>query len=179
MLERRSALAAAKPYVSARLMIAERPDFTLTQLAGLDGDFEQKLSAVLGALPQAVGIAQHSGDHTILRIGPSHFWLVGPERDEAPSRLQGAGAVTPLSSSRVRISLQGAPAREVLAKLMPIDFHHSVFTPGRFALTGLHHTPVTVLCTGENSFDIYTMRTFALNVWEVVTDAALAFADSR
>jgi heterotetrameric sarcosine oxidase gamma subunit len=179
MLERMSALASAKPYVSARLMIAERGGFTLTQLAGLDADCEHKLSAVLGPLPQTVGIAQHSGDHTILRIGPSQFWLVGPERDEAQSRLQGACAVTPLSSSRVRMSLQGAPAREVLAKLMPIDFHHAVFTVGRFALTGLHHTPVTVICTGDNSFDIYAMRTFALNVWEVVTDAALAFADSR
>ena len=79
----------------------------------------------------------------------------------------------------MRITLKGAPAREVLAKLMPVDFHPAVFTPGTFALTGLHHTPVTVHCTGDDSFDIYAMRTFALNVWEVVTDAARAFADSR
>ena len=179
MLERISALATAKPYRSSLLTIAERAGFSLTQLAGLDGDFERKLSAVLGDLPKTVGIAQHRGDHTILRIGPSQFWLVGPERDEALPKLQGFCAVTPLSSSRVRITIKGAPAREVLAKLMPVDFHPAVFTPGTFALTGLHHTPVTVHCTGEHSFDIYAMRTFALNVWEVVTDAARAFADSR
>jgi sarcosine oxidase subunit gamma len=179
MLERMSALASASPYVSTRLMIAERAGFTLTQLARLDGDFEQRLAAVLGPLPQQVGVAQEAGDHVILRIGPSQFWLVGPERDEMPLKLEGMCALTPLSSSRVRIALQGAPARAVLAKLMPIDFHDTVFTPGHFVLTGLHHTPVTVHCTGANAFDIYAMRSFALNVWEVITDAALEFADRR
>lgn len=177
MLERISALATAKPYKSSVLTIAERAGFTLTQLAGLDGDFERKLSAVIGTLPQKVGVSQHNGERTMLRIGPSQFWVVAPERDDMASALQGQCAVTPLTSSRVRITLEGAPVRRVLEKLMPVDFHPSVFTPGAFALTGLHHTPVTVLCTGDNAFDIYAMRTFALNLWEVVTDAALEFAD--
>ena len=55
----------------------------------------------------------------------------------------------------------------------------SVFTPGAVALTGIHHTPVTVHCTGENSFDIYSMRTFAVNVWDAITDAARVFAGNR
>jgi sarcosine oxidase gamma subunit len=32
-----------------------------------------------------------------------------------------------------------------------------------------------VLCTGDISFDLYVMRSFSLNVWEVLTDAALEF----
>jgi sarcosine oxidase gamma subunit len=36
-----------------------------------------------------------------------------------------------------------------------------------------------VHCTGDNSFDVYVMRTFAMNVWDAVTDAARVFADSR
>ena len=115
----------------------------------------------------------------IFRIGPAQFWIVGPETDDTAARLQGQCAVTPLSSSRVRIALEGAPAREVLSKLMPVDVHPTVFTPGTVALTGIHHTPVTVHCTGENAFDIYVMRTFALNAWEAITDAALAFAGNR
>ena len=175
MLERRSALASAKPYVSARLKIAERPGFTLTQVAGP----EEKIAAVTGPLPEKVAHARVNGAHTIFRIGPAQFWIVGPETDDVPSRLQGQCAVTPLSSSRVRIALDGAPAREVLAKLIPVDLHPSVFTPGSVALTGIHHTPVTLHCTGENGFDIYAMRTFAVNVWDAVTDAARVFADSR
>jgi sarcosine oxidase subunit gamma len=179
MLERTSALAAVNPYVSPVLTIAERAGFTLTQAAGLDGDFETKLSGVVGRLPPKVGVAHQHGDHTILRTGPAQFWIIGPERDDTPLKLLGHCAVTPLSSSRVRISLQGAPAREVLARLVPVDVHPSVFTPGSFVLTGIHHTPVTVLCTGEDAFDIFALRTFALTVWDVVTDAALAFAEIR
>lgn len=179
MLERRSALASAKPYVSAVLNIAERPSFTLTQVAGLSPDFEARLAAVVGTLPEKVQQAQVSGAHTLFRIGPAQFWIVGPETDEALARLQGQCAVTPLSSSRTRIALEGAPAREVLARLIPVDLHPSVFTPGTVALTGIHHTPVTVNCTGADSFDIYAMRTFALNVWDAVTDAARVFADNR
>lgn len=179
MLDHISALASAKPYASPVLTIAERAGFTLTQVAGLDAAFEAKLSNAVGGLPHKVGVAQHNGDRTLLRIGPSQFWIIGPERDGLAAQLQGLCAVTPLTSSRTRIALEGAPARQVLAKLMPIDFHPAVFTPGHFVLTGLHHTPVTVHCTGENAFDIYAMRTFALNVWEVVTDAALAFAGTR
>jgi sarcosine oxidase subunit gamma len=179
MLERRSALASAKPYVSAVLNIAERPGFTLTQVAGLSPDFEARLAAVVGTLPEKVQQAQVNGAHTLFRIGPAQFWIVGPETDDVPSRLEGHCAVTPLSSSRTRIALEGAPAREVLARLIPVDLHPSVFTPGAVALTGIHHTPVTVHCTGENSFDIYAMRTFAVNVWDAVTDAARVFADNR
>lgn len=175
MLERRSALAAAKPYESAVLAISENPGFTLTQVAGFDADFEAKLAAALGALPEKVGIAHEQDGRAILRIGPAQFWIVGPETGDIATKLQGQCAITPLSDSRVRIRLEGVPARDVLAKLIPIDVHPSVFTEGRFALTGIHHTPVTVHCTGANRFAIYALRTFALNVWDVITDAALEY----
>jgi heterotetrameric sarcosine oxidase gamma subunit len=175
MLERRSALAAARPYVSDLLTIAERPGFTLTQLAGLDAGFEARLSSLLGAAPERVGIASDHQGRIIMRIGPAQFWIVGPDTDDLPDRLAGQCAVTPLSHSRVRIAIAGTPARAVLSKLMPVDFHPSVFTPGSFAQTGIHHTPVMVHCTADDGFDIYAMRTFALNVWEVITDAALEY----
>jgi heterotetrameric sarcosine oxidase gamma subunit len=171
MLERRSALASARPYASDVLKIAERPGFTLTQLAGP----EERIAALTGPLPEKVARAAINGEHTIFRIGPAQFWIVGPERDGIPAQLQGHCAVTPLSHSRTRISLSGTTARAVLAKLAPVDFHASVFTPASVALTGIHHTPVTIHCTGDDDFDIYAMRTFALNVWEVVTDAALEY----
>ena len=175
MLERVSALAAATPYKSSVLDIAEARGFTLTQAAGLDDGFEGKLAAMVGAIPSKVGtVAEHEG-RSIMRIGPAQVWIIAPETDDLGLRLRGHCAVTPLSHSRARIRLQGAPARDVLSKLMPLDFHESVFTPGTFAMTGIHHTPVTVHCTSGNRFDLYVMRTFALNVWEVITDAALEY----
>ena len=175
MLDRCSALATAKPYTSAVLTIAERPGFTLTQVAGLSVDFEARLAAAVGPLPVKVERAQINGDRVILRIGPAQFWLIEPETGTTPARLDGVGAVTPLTHSRVRIALTGTPARSVLSKLIPVDFHTSVFTSGSVALTGIHHTPVTVHCTGAEAFDVYAMRTFAQDVWDALTDAGLEY----
>jgi sarcosine oxidase subunit gamma len=85
--------------------------------------------------------------------------------------------VTSLSHSRTRIALAGAPARDVLARLVPLDFHPRAFAPGSFAMTGLHHTPVLIHCTGKTSFDVYALRTFAMSVWDAITDAAFGHSD--
>lgn len=174
MLERRSALATAHPFTWAALTLGEVRDFTLTQVAGF-GNLEGDLAAIAGALPETNDQAVENNGRTIFRTGPQSFWFVGPEKDDLPARLAGMAAVTPLSSSRTRISIEGRAARDVLRKGIPIDLQESVFTPGKFAMTGLHHTPVLLHCTFENRFELYAMRTFAMNVWEWLEDAALEF----
>jgi sarcosine oxidase subunit gamma len=175
MLDRVSALASAKPYSSNVLKIEEVRGFSLMQVSGLDAGFEGKLAALAGKLPAKVGVvAEHDG-RAIMRIGPAQFWIIAPETDDLAPKLGGICAVTPLGNSRVRIRLAGAPARDVLSKLMPLDFHPAIFTPGTFAMSGIHHTPVTVHCIEADAFDLYVLRTFALNVWEVITDAALEY----
>jgi methylglutamate dehydrogenase subunit D len=172
MLERRSALASAKPYTSASLQIAEARGFSLLQAAGNP----KSISPVTGKLPGKVGIALASDGRTLMRTGPNQFWIIGPENDDIASKLQNAAIVTPLSHSRTRIVVEGGPARDVLAKCAPLDFHSSAFKPGSFAMTGIHHTPVLIHCAGENRFEIYALRTFALSVHEWLADAALEFA---
>src|SRR4051812_44083897 len=174
MLERRSALASAHPFAWAALTLGEVRNFTLTQVAGF-GNFETDLSAIAGALPQANDQAVESNGRTIFRTGPQAFWFVGPERDDLAAALAGKAVVTPLSSSRTRISIEGRAARDVLRKGIPIDLHESAFAPGKFAMTGVHHTPVLLHCTAEQRFELYAMRTFALNLWEWLEDAALEF----
>lgn len=176
MLERRSALASARPYKSSQLQMGESRGFTLTQVAGLGGAFEAKLAAVVGALPAKVGIAAESSGRTIMRIGPAQFWIVGPETDDLGQACQAFCAVTGLSHSRTRIFLDGVPAHDVLAKGIPLDFRPEAFTPGNFAMTGLHHTPVLVHCVSANRFELYAMRTFAVSLWDWLSDAALEFA---
>lgn len=39
-------------------------------------------------------------------------------------------------------------------KGLPIDLHESAFTPGKFAMTGLHHTPVLLHCTAAERFEL-------------------------
>ena len=175
MLERRSALADAHPFAWAALTLGEVRGFTLTQVAVFDKAAEATVAAVTGALPQENTRAIESNDRTIFRTGPLAFWCLGPENDDLAKQLQSKAIVTPLSHSRTRISIEGSAARQVLAKGLPIDLHSSVFTPGTFAMTGLHHTPVMLHCVNENRFELYAMRTFAMDAWEWLEDAALEF----
>jgi sarcosine oxidase subunit gamma len=174
MLERRSALATAHPFAWAALTLGEVRNFTLTQVAGFGG-FETDVAAIAGTLPQANDQVAESNGRTIFRTGPHTFWFVGPENDDLATKLAGKAIITPLSSSRTRISIEGRAARDVLRKGIPIDLHESIFTPGKFAQTGVHHTPVLLHCTAEHRFELYAMRTFAMNVWEWLEDAALEF----
>jgi heterotetrameric sarcosine oxidase gamma subunit len=194
MLERQSALADALAKggrdgsgAVRGLRLGEVRGWRLVQVAFFPStlaDLGPAAGAALGiaGLPAQIGRAAQAGDRQILKTGPEQFWIVGPpsDSDGLAARLQAAvpstmGAVTPLSHSRTRIFIEGDAAREVLAKSIPLDFHPSVFTVGQFALTGLHHTPVLVHRTAEAIYEIYAMRTFALSVWEWLTDAALPF----
>jgi heterotetrameric sarcosine oxidase gamma subunit len=162
MLKAGSALATAKPYKSNTLKIAEASDFILTQYAGAEKD----LKKALGKLPTRVGVVQDN----FLRISPTQIWSLN-DAVEAPNCF-----VTPLSSSRTRIEISGAPARDVLAKCAAIDFHPKEFKAGQFVMTGIHHVPVLIHCISAETFHLYIMRTFALSIWDFVTDAALEFA---
>ncbi len=92
-------------------------------------------------------------------------------------KLNDVAILTPLSHSRTRIFIEGVPARDVLSKGIPLDFHPTVFKPGMFAMTGIHHTPVLVHCVSDHRFEIYALRTFALSVYDWLTDAALEFVE--
>ncbi len=173
MLDRRSALATAKPYTSATLQIGEARGFFLLQAAG-DAKAIGKLT---GKLPGKVGVALQVDGAVAMRTGANQFWFIGSEADDLADKLRGVAILTPLSHSRTRLFIEGTPARDVLAKGVPLDFHASVFKPGMFAMTGIHHTPVLIHCVLINRFEIYALRTFALSVYDWLTDAALEFAE--
>lgn len=170
---------------SRALRLGEVRGWNLVQVASFAptaGELERSVSAALGvsALPAKIGTAGEAGARRIFRTGPEQFWVTAPAADNLAPRLQEVipattGAVTSLSHSRTRIFIEGTPVREVLVRSMPLDFHPSAFAVGQFALTGIHHTPVMVHRVGEQRFEIYAMRSFALSVWEWLTDAALVF----
>jgi heterotetrameric sarcosine oxidase gamma subunit len=188
MLERRSALLTglargghdgAQGKRGCRL--GEVAGWSLIQVAAFASTLqavEERLESLVGEVP----LGSHSvvpGERTIFRTGPEQFWIVGPA-DGLENRLSEAitpdiGAVTPLSHSRTRIFIEGDCAADVLKKGVAIDFHPRVFKAGQAVLTGLHHTPVLLHRLREDRFEIYAMRTFALSVWEWLTDAALEF----
>lgn len=165
-----------------RLLIGERRGWSLVQVAAFAGtatEFQDAMRSVLTAdLPTRVGEVVPVEGRRLLKTGVSQYWIITPQEDDILRALHRAvtaqmGAITPLSHSRTCIFLEGAAARELLAKGVPLDFHPDVFGVDRFALTGLNHTPVLIHRCGEDRYELYALRTFGLSVWEWLIDAAL------
>ncbi len=191
MFERQSALAGVLAATAQSaiggaksLWIGEVRGWSLVQIAAFPStlaELEQAVKAILGlGLPPRIGEVVDAGTRRILKTGAEQFWIIGPAMEDPAPRFQAAvapqvGAVTPLSHSRTRIFVEGAAAREVLARAIPLDFHPEVFAIARFVLTGVHHTPVLVHRSAAERYEIYAMRTFAQSVWDWLTDAALPF----
>lgn len=193
MLEPKSALAGALAQSGRdgadgrrRCRLGELRGYVLLQVAGFPAtiaEVERVLPAVLGApLPKTLSETVAVGAGRVFRTGPEQFWIVGPTEngDGAEAQLRRAippavGAVTSLSHSRTRIVIEGSCARDVLRKGIPLDFDPDVFRVDQAAFTGLHHTPILIHRAGADHYEIYAMRSFALSVWEWLTDAALEF----
>jgi methylglutamate dehydrogenase subunit D len=143
--------------------LSEAAGFSLTQIGGDD----KVVKKTFGKLPAKIGTVIEHESRSVFRIGSKQFWILG----EMPAASDGV-YITPLSSGRTRILLEGSRAREVLAACALIDFSPREFKPAHFVMTGIHHTPVTIHCIGENTFHIYALRTFSLNVWEWLCDVA-------
>jgi methylglutamate dehydrogenase subunit D len=163
MLEARSPLGLDARFEAEGITLSEAPGFLLMQYAGS----EKALKKALGRLPAQVGIVVERNNATLFRLAPHQIWQLGGSVVSAEGVY-----VTPLSSARTRILLEGPRACDLLASCALIDFSPSQFKPGHFVMTGIHHTPVTIHCIGETSFHIYALRTFALDTWEWLCDAA-------
>jgi methylglutamate dehydrogenase subunit D len=162
MLERVSPLPEKYALEGSDFHIREVSDFVLTQVAG----DTKALKKAFPKAPAAIGDAVERDQRLLLRIGPTQLWVIG-----SPPEVGDSLFLTPLSSSRTLLVIEGSRAREVLSGCAAIDFHPKVFGIGQFAMTGIHHMPVLIHCIGEDAFHLYVMRTFALTMWEILVDA--------
>ena len=191
MLERQSALAGAPRLEGCDgsdgrrgLRLGEVRGWRLVQLAAFPATAEEVERAVrplLGVdLPAEAGLVVTAQDRHLMKTGPETFWVVTHEAEDLTVSLRAAvrpalGAVTPLSNSRTRIYIEGPAAAKVLSMGIALDFQRHSFRVDHFALTGLHHTAVLVHRSGEERYELYALRSFALWTWEWLTDAALQF----
>lgn len=191
MLERQSALAGA-PVLEGRdgaggrrgLRLGEMRGWRLVQLAAFPATVAEVGRAarpLFGVdLPAQGGLAVMAQDRQLMKTGPETFWVVTHDAEDLTVSLRAAvrpalGAVTPLSNSRTRIYIEGPDAPKVLSTGIPLDFQQQSFRVNDFALTGLHHTSILIHRSGEQRYELYALRSFALWTWEWLTDAALQF----
>jgi heterotetrameric sarcosine oxidase gamma subunit len=191
VFERQSALAGALSLAGRDgadgrrlLRLGEVRGWRLVQLAAFPkatAEVERAARSLLGVdLPVRGGSVVTTEDRQLMKTGPETFWIVSPDSEDLAPAMRaiigpGLGAVTPLSYSRTRIYIEGLEAAKVMSMGIALDFHRSTFRVGHFAMTGLHHTTVLVHRIGEERYELYVLRSFALWTWEWLIDAALQF----
>ena len=188
MFERSSALAgrlqprSARPLASP-LTVGEVSGFALLQVSAfIDSvdELDRIVQRVLGvSLPQRVGSTGRSPDHHIFRVGPEQFWIVGPQdawiaslQDGVPPEI---GSTVSLSHGRTRLFIDGVSSRAVLSRGIALDLQPEVFCPDAYALTDLQRTPVLLHRANQHRYELYVLRTYAVWIFEWLTDAALPF----
>ena len=164
-------------------MFSEIHDWHLAHLTAFtlqQGEFRQSLAQAFGTEPPTAlyrGITH--GSSRLVRLTADQYWWIAAE-DTAMRRFAAqlapeVGALTSLSAGRVRLRIEGAQARDLLAKGIAIDLHPSQFAVGHSAQTGLHHTGVFLERTAADTYELFVPRTFAPSIKEWLTDASLSY----
>lgn len=88
------------------------------------------------------------------------------------------GTASDQSHGRVRISLSGPQATELLAKGTAVDLHPSAFPEGRSAVTLFGHISLQLARTGADSFELTVLRSFAEALYEELEALATSLGAS-
>ena len=130
-------------------------------------------SALAGELVKA-GFAKSS-----IRKAGFRQWFVtgdGPlaaaSLDALASALAGKAFVMDQSHGRVRIGVSGRHSRVLLSKGTAVDLDPSVFPEGHSVMTMVGHLSVQIVRTGDDSFELTVLRSFAESLWEDLTHMA-------
>jgi heterotetrameric sarcosine oxidase gamma subunit len=111
------------------------------------------------AMPEPNTVTEKKGAR-IVWTGREQAFLLGVE---APV-LQGA-AVTDQTDGWAVLSLSGAAAVEVLARLVPVDLRLQTFPAGKALRSSLNHMNAVILRVGDYAFEIMVFRSMALTAW--------------
>lgn len=116
---------------------------------------------------KALGLAMPAPNSFVEKKGARIVWT-GREQAflmgvEAPA-LEGA-AVTDQSDGWAMLTLAGAAAVDVLARLVPLDLRLAAFPVGQVARSGLNHMNAVILRTGDDAFAILVFRSMARTAW--------------
>jgi heterotetrameric sarcosine oxidase gamma subunit len=152
----------------------------LTAFSPRQEEFRQSLAQAFGIDPPTTlyrGITH--GASRLVRLTADQYWWLATE-EAAMHRFAAqlgheTGALTTLSAGRVCLRVEGAGARDLLAKGIAIDLHPAQFAVGHSAQTGLHHTGIFLERIADDAYDLFVQRTFAASIREWLTDASLSY----
>lgn len=145
--------------------------------------------ALMAAVQAAVGVAVPGQRQITLSAETGAAWM-SPDELLLLTPYEGAGAVVAglnaaltgagvhslvvdVSDARAAFRVEGAGAREVLAKLAPVDFSPEAFGPGHIRRSRLAQVPAAFWMSGEDEFTVIVFRSVAEYARDLLQIAAL------
>ncbi|UVK54116.1 sarcosine oxidase subunit gamma [Mesorhizobium sp. AR02] len=171
----------------AGVSLTEVRNFDLVQVMARRGKAAEMSKTAKGRFgvaapepPKAVGTA----DATLIWSGPDQFFVLSKGGKHGTGALAPAftasASLSDQSHARSLISISGAKARTMLAKLSSIDLHPAAFPTGAAAATSMDHTSVTLWrgndrSDGQAVFNLLVFATFAESLWHTMLDSAAEY----
>lgn len=123
-------------------------------------------------MPEPNSLVERKGARLVW-TGREQAFLMGVDCPE----LEGA-AVTDQTDGWTVLTLTGAGAVDVLARLVPMDLRLPAFPVGRAVRTQLNHMNVVILRLGQHAFEIMGFRSMARTAWHEL-EAAMQMLAAR
>ena len=173
---------------AAGLSMAELTGFELVQVMARRGRWAAVGDACAGAVgkaPPAAPQAARAEGAVLIWSGPDQFLVLAP-RGEAIERTRaafaGSASLSEQSDGRALIRISGPRARDMLAKVSPLDLHPAVFPVGAAAATSIDHTPVNIWrgdgADADPVFFLLVFATFAESLWRTLLDSGAEYGVS-
>lgn len=145
------------PYAKGEAQLSEVPVQVMTSIAPFKGK-EAEVAAALGTGLPKVGRTSGKSGEELAWFSQGQFLLIGPE---CPGGLEAAAAITDQSDAWCVLSLKGATAEDVLARLVPVDLRQAQFKRGHCLRSQLNHMQLHITRTGNDSFRLMCFRSMA------------------
>ena len=139
------------PIETGACRLEERLYEAITWVAPFEGR-EADVDRALGLAFPGPGELTGEGNHLALWVGPGQALILGP-----PVAPEGA-AVADQSSGWAVLTLSGEAARDVLARLTPLDLRDTAFPEARTARTLLGHMTASLTRIGPLTYEIMVFR---------------------
>lgn len=164
--------------------IANIEEIGLQGMITLRGDLskvtvKKVATSVTGVEMPAQGQANHDGAFGICWMSTDELLVLCPY-DQAADRLakmhKALGNTNALavnvSDARACLRISGPNAREVMAKLAPVDLSHDAFKPGMFRRTRMAQAAVAFWMVDQETFQVVCFRSYAQYVFDLLKVAA-------
>jgi len=175
-LEAKSPCAGLLPLRIGAMTLTEETQGTMTLIA----PFKGRDAALSDAMKAAHGIGFPAPGRRTGTRGAGAIWfgrrmalLCGPAPDPG---LAAHAALSDQSDGWAVVRLEGTGARDVLARLVPLDLRDGVFKRGHSARTDLRHMMAALSRVGDQAYQIMVFRAFAETLVHDLEEAMQAVA---